>query len=113
MSVFDSLIRLINISHQVVLTGNEKYSSTLPKESVCGIKESDANVPAALTDCSGLVELGADGGVLVQVTRTSTTQDSICNAQVALEMQTMPFCSFLQLTLGRPQTIGGGNQSEM
>ena len=67
----------------------------------------------ALIDCSGLVELGADGGVLVQVTRTSTTQDSICNAQVALEMQTMPFCSFLQLTLGRPQTIGGGNQSEM
>ena len=112
MSVFDSLIRLINISHQVVLTGNEKYSSTLPKESVCGIKESGANVPA-LIDCSGLVELGADGGVLVQVTRTSTTQDSICNAQVALEMQTMPFCSFLQLTLGRPQTIGGGNQSEM
>ena len=83
MSVFDSLIRLINISHQVVLTGNEKYSSTLPKESVCGIKESGANVPAALIDCSGLVELGADGGVLVQVTRTSTTQDSICNAQVA------------------------------
>ena len=100
------------MSHQVVLTGNEKYSSTLPKESVCGIKESGANVPA-LIDCSGLVELGADGGVLVQVTRTSTTQDSICNAQVALEMQTMPFCSFLKLTLGRPQTIGGGNQSEM